>query len=231
MPTRLKTMLIAGVCLFAISACDSKQKPVEVVAEQAKPAVQATAMASEAATTTESYLLETAVKQNDTFVSLQKKYGDTNIIKSELPGAEGETSQGWMLFPYDPEKKLLIYLDASDLHPDSVISNGLTSKWQLSNAIKLGTDIMALQTLNQKTFSFYGFYWDYGGVISDWNGGALDKKAADASHLGMNLCPPENAKLPDNYLSGDGTFKSDDPMALKFPPIVCEIRLSFPRPE
>ncbi len=136
-----------------------------------------------------------------------------------------------MLFPKDPEKKLLIYLDANDLHPDSITLNGLISKWQLSNSIKLGTDIKTLQVLNQKTFSFYGFYWDYGGVISDWNGGALDKKAADGSHIGMNLCPPENAKLPDNYLSGDGTFNSNDPMALEFPPIVCEIRLSFPRPE
>ena len=232
MSARLKPMLIAGVCLLALSACDSKQAPNEVVVEEAKPLEPTvTAAVPEVAAPVVSFHLETAVKQSDTFESLQKQYGETNIVKGELPGAEGETSQGWMLFPKDPEKKLLIYLDANDLHPDSVISKGLTSKWQLSNSIKLGTDIKVLQALNQKTFSFYGFYWDYGGVISDWNGGSLDKKAADGSHIGINLCPPENAKLPDNYLSGDGTFKSNNPMALKFPPVVCEIRLSFPRPE
>ena len=230
MSASVKPMLIAGICLLALSACDSKQAPV--VVEEAKPPEPAlTTTVPEGIAPTEAFLLETAVKQSDTFESLQKQYGETNIVKTELPGAEGETSQGWMLFPKDPEKKLLIYLDANDLHPDSIISKGLTSKWQLSNSIKLGTDIKALQALNQKTFSFYGFYWDYGGVISDWNGGTLDKKAADGSHIGMNLCPPENTKLPDNYLSGDGTFNSNDPMAMKFPPLVCEIRLSFPRPE
>ena len=225
-------MLITGACLFAMSACNSKQAPAEVATAAAKPKEPALAISKpEIAEPIESFLLETAVKQNDTFELLQKRYGDSNIIKSELPGAEGETSQGWMLFPTNPDKKLLIYLDKSDLHPGSIVASALNSKWHLSNTIKMGTDSRALQTLNQKSFSFFGFYWDYGGVISDWNGGALDKKATDGAHIGIHLCPPEDAKLPDNYLTGDGTFQSDDPMAQKFPPIVCELSLSFPQPE
>lgn len=232
MPARLKPVFIAGVCLFALNACDSKKAPVEVVAEKAKPIEQvATAVPQNTVAPAESFLLEAAVKESDTLESLRKQYGEANVIKSELPGAEGETSQGWMLFPNEPEKKLLIYLDESDSHPGSIVANEWNSKWHLSNAVKMGTDSKALQALNQKVFSFYGFYWDYGGVISDWNGGALDKKAADGSHIGIHLCPPENAKLPDNYLSGDGTFQSDDPLAQKFPPVVCELSLSFPQAE
>ncbi len=232
MSARLKPMFIAGICLFALCACDSKHAPMEVVAEKAKPAEPIAAVVpTEATAAVESFLLETAVKQSDTLESLRKQYGEANVVKSELPGAEGETSQGWMLFPNEPEKKLLIYLDESDSHPGSITANELNSKWHLANSIKMGTDVKALQTLNQKPFSFFGFYWDYGGVISDWNGGALDKKTVDGSHIGIHLCPPEDPKLPDNYLSGDGTFQSDDPLAQKFPPVVCEIGLSFPQPE
>jgi len=232
MSVRLEYFAFAGFCLLGINACDSEQAPGEAVAEKAKPIEQvATILKPEAATSAEDFLLETAVKESDTLESLRKKYGEANVIKSELPGAEGETSQGWMLFPNEPEKKLLVYLGESDLHPGSIVVNELNSQWHLSNSVKMGTDSKALQALNQKVFSFYGFYWDYGGVISDWNGGALDKKAADGSHIGIHLCPPENAKLPDNYLSGDGTFQSDDPLAQKFPPVVCELSLSFPQPE
>ena len=232
MSTRLMPILIAGACLLALNACDSKQAPIETVAKAEKPPTQAVTPAEpETVAPAEAFLLETAVRPGDTFESLQKQYGETNIVKSELPGAEGETSQGWMLFADDPEKKLLIYLDANDLHPGSIVVDDLSSKWHLKNSVKMGTDSKTLQALNQKVFSFYGFYWDYGGVISEWNGGALNNKAADGSHIGIHLCPPENTKLPDNYLSGDGTFKSDDPLALKFPPVVCKIGLSFPQPE
>lgn len=234
MPVRLQPVVFAVFCLLAISACDSKQEPMTSAPGQERSAAPVTPAAPSpdvVAASVQSFLLETAVKQSDTFESLRKQYGEANVIKSELPGAEGETSQGWILFPDDPGKKLLIYLDESDLHPASIVVEDLSSKWHLQNSVRMGTDITGLQALNQKVFSFYGFYWDYGGVISDWNGGALDKNAAGSSHIGIHLCPPENAKLPDNYLSGDGTFKSDDPLALKFPPIVCEIGLSFPQAE
>lgn len=74
-------MLIAGVCLLALSACDSKQAPVEVVVEEAKPAEPTvTAAMPEVATPAVSFHLETAIKQSDTFESLQKRYGETNVI-------------------------------------------------------------------------------------------------------------------------------------------------------
>ena len=228
MTTRLKPMLIAAVCILAISACNSKQQLVEVVAEAAKPVAQAAAVKPEPAATTESFLLETAVKQRDTFESLQKQYGDTHIIKSELPGAEGETSQGWIIYPNDPEKKLMLYLDKGNTHPGSLLVDEAKSKWHLSNSIKLGTDIKTLEKLNGKTFSFYGFDWDYGGVIIEWNGGELGKKTSDGSGFSIHLCPPEDSKLPDNYLVGDQTFKSDNPLAQKFPPVVCRLGVSIP---
>lgn len=236
MPARLSIALVAGLCLSLISACDKTQTPI--VEEAVKPAThvsepQANPDVSQAPTSApvESFVLDTAIKPDDTLASLHKQYGEANVVEGELPGAEGETAQGWIIFPNDTEKKLMIYTDESNSHPGSLLVDETNSKWHLSNSIKLGTDSTTLQSLNKKPFTFYGFYWDYGGVITDWNGGALGSKTANGSQINIHLCPPENSKLPDDYLMGDGTFNSDNPLAVKFPPIVCKLGVYFPAEE
>jgi hypothetical protein len=122
----------------------------------------------------------------------------------------------------------MVYTDQSNSHPSSLLVSEVNSKWHLANSIKLGADSKTLQLLNKKPFAFYGFYWDYGGVVTDWNKGELDKKTPNGLHINVHLCPPENAKLPDNYLTGDGTFESDHPLAMQFPPVVCRLGVHFP---
>ena len=236
MSARFSLFLVAGFCLFAMSACDSRQAPAtEAPAAANSPAVPieapVTTPAPETPAPVDTFLLETAAKAGDTLQTLRSRYGEANVIEGELPGAEGETAQGWIIFPNDPEKKLMIYTDESNTHPGSLLVDEATSKWHLANSIKMGSDSTALHALNQKAFTFYGFYWDYGGVITDWNGGAMGKKTADGLHINIHLCPPENPKLPDNYLSGDGTFNSDNPWAIKFPPVVCKLGVYFPMEE
>lgn len=228
MSARQKPIVLAGVCLLALSACDSRQAPVEPAVKTEMPTEKAVLPSSpEVFAPAENFLLETAVNQSDTFESLQKQYGEINIAKSELPGAEGDTAQGWILYPNHPEKKLLIYTNETNSHPGSLLVDEAGSKWQLANSVKLGTDSNTLESLNKKPFTFYGFYWDYGGAITDWNGGELSKKSANGSQINIHLCPPEDPKLPDNYLMGDGTFNSDNPLAVKFPPVVCKLGVYF----
>lgn len=228
--------VLVGLCLLGISACHSEPAPVaapatEIVATSATPMETAPTAVDETPAPVEAFLLETAAKSTDTLETLRKQYGQTNVIEGELPGAEGETAQGWIIYPDKPEMKLMIYTDESNSHPGSLLVDEATSKWHLANSIKIGTDSKTLESLNKKPFSFYGFYWDYGGVITDWNGGDLDKKADGSLHINIHLCPPEDPKLPDNYLSGDGTFNSDNPLAQKYPPLVCKLGVHFPSKE
>lgn len=231
MSARLSFALFAGLCLSVISACDKAPAPeadeaVKPVVREVEPVTAPVVSPTPAAV--ESFVLDTAVKPDDTLTSLRAHYGEANVVEGELPGAEGETAQGWVIFPKDPEKKLMIYTDESNSHPGSLLVDEVNSKWHLSNSIKLGTDSTTLQSLNKKPFTFYGFYWDYGGVITEWNDGELSKKTASGAQVNIHLCPPENPKLPDNYLSGDGTFNSDNPLAVKFPPVVCKLGVYFP---
>lgn len=234
MSARLSFVLITGFCLFCLSACDKTQAPAAdtsatIAGATSSPAkTPIAAVATESPASVEAFVIDLSVKQGDTLASLRTKYGAANVIEGELPGAEGETAQGWIIFPNDPEQKLMIYPDESHSHPGTLMVDEANSKWHLSNSIKMGTDSTTLHVLNKKAFSFYGFYWDYGGVITDWNGGELKKKTANGSYINIHLCPPENTKLPDNYLTGDGIFKSDNIFAVKFPPVVCKLGLYFP---
>ena len=177
MSARLSFALVAGFCLVGIIACDKAQTTtVETAAPIAS--TSSTPVETPAATDTpespalaDTFELDKAVKASDTLGSLRNQYGEANVIEGELPGAEGETAQGWIIFPKDPEKKLMIYTDESNSHPGSLLVDEANSKWHLSNSVKLGTDSTTLQSLNKKPFTFYGFYWDYGGVITEWNGG------------------------------------------------------------
>ena len=238
MSVRQKRLAFVGLCLLTINACDSKQAPANVAAEPVQAVAAAPAQKTEAvkvvtevAAPADPFLLDTALSATDTFESLQTKYGKENVVKSELPGAEGETAQGWAIFKDSPDKQLLIYPDESDQHPSSVLVSGAESQWHFSNGIKMGSSIQSLESLNKKSFEFYGFYWDYGGAIKDWKKGEREKFNPNGLHLSLHLCPPEKLKLPDDYLSGDATFKSDDPLAKKFPPVVCELGFNFPQPE
>lgn len=228
--------VLVGLCLVGISACHSEPAPVtepatEVASIPATKTEESPAPLAETPAAVEPFLLETAAKPTDTLETLRKQYGNANVIEGELPGAEGETAQGWIIYPNEPEKILMIYTDESSAHPDSLLVDEATSKWHLTNSIKLGTNSKTLESLNKKPFIFYGFYWDYGGVVTDWNGGDLGKQAANGLHIDIHLCPPEDPKLPENYLSGDGTFKSDNPLAKKFPPVVCKLGVYFPSEE
>lgn len=228
--------VLVGFCLLVIGACHSEPMPVvapatEIVATPATPMETASRAVDETQAPVEAFLLETAAKSTDTLETLRKQYGQANVVEGELPGAEGETAQGWIIYPDNPEKKLMIYTDESNSHPGSLLVDEANSKWHLANSVKIGTNSKTLESLNKKAFSFYGFYWDYGGVITDWNGGDLDNKAAGALHINIHLCPPEDPTLPDNYLSGDGTFNSDNPLAQKYPPLVCKLGVYFPPEE
>ncbi|MGH8106272.1 MAG: hypothetical protein ACREO2_08130, partial [Arenimonas sp.] len=107
MSARLSFVLVAGFCLSGISACGSKQAPATET-----PAAVATTPAAPSPTpaTPETpapadvFLLDMAAKSSDTLQSLRTQYGEANVVEGELPGAEGETAQGWIIFPNDPEK-------------------------------------------------------------------------------------------------------------------------------
>ena len=167
--------------------------------------------------------LDGLVSANDSFDSLQRRYGAGNVVGQALPGGEGTEVAGWVLFPGDALRHVDIYLDDSGRHPRSVLLSD-RSAWTRSDGLRLGLDAAALERLNGRAFAFSGFDWDYGGYVTDWKDGRL---AHGGRFLGpVRLCAP--AKVPAGYPAGEGDFMSDLPAVRAAAPTVCELGVALP---
>ena len=158
----------------------------------------------------------------DTLDSLKQKYGAKTIKDGDVPGAEGEELDGWILYPDDPKRRIYIYLDDAGVRPSLLRVLDGESQWQRSDGIRMGLTLTRLIALNGgKPIEFSGFGWDYGGAISDWHGGAMENGKVGG---GLTLCPPDfpEGQYPENYPSGDAQFSSSNELVLRYPPIVCE---------
>ena len=176
------------------------------------------------------YRLPGALSAATTEHWLRQRFGDANVRVADVPGGEGETSRGIVLFPDDPTRRAYLYFqDAENLRGLSlfrVIDED--SRWRLEDGIGIGTPLSKLVAMNGKPLGFSGFDWDYGGAIGDWNGGRLQPTDVDARRPVIRLRHGETA--PGTYPMGDAMFSSDDPRYPRLGEIafVGEIGMSFP---
>ncbi|MEO6264132.1 MAG: hypothetical protein ABIO58_04085, partial [Luteimonas sp.] len=161
---------------------------------------------------------------------LQQHFGAGNVRIADVPGAEGETSRGVILFPDDASRRAYLHFqDEQQLHGLSLVRvMDAGSRWQLDNGIAIGMPLSQLLAMNGKPIRFTGFDWDYGGAISDWNGGRLQPADDDPHRRGIRL---DHREAPDGaYPMGDATFSSDDARYPQLGSVVMvgEISVSFP---
>ncbi|ALN79789.1 hypothetical protein [Lysobacter antibioticus] len=154
-------------------------------------------------------------------------------ISDHLPGAEGEEFRGVILYPKDSALRAYLYFqDSQQLRGlSNVVVREPDSRWRLDNGVSMGMRLAELVRLNGKPIRFSGLDWDYGGAISDWNGGRLAAKDGDPvirhARLDRNA---QASTAQDAYPSGDSEFSSDDK---RYPQqgellSVGELRVSFP---
>jgi hypothetical protein len=162
---------------------------------------------------------------------LRRIYGARNVEEGQVPGAEGEMFHGVILFRKEPTRTAYVYFqDEKTLTGLSLVRVfGPVSQWKLDNGIAIGTPLSEVLRRNGKPIRFYGLDWDYGGTITEWNGGKLAPRDDDPVRLAIHLGAREGAAAR-SYPMGDSEFSSDDP---RYPElggsvVVNEIAVSFP---
>ncbi len=238
----MKRLPIVGLLLVVAACTPTEPAPAPATSPSASPApevvaptptVTSAAPPAEApaiAAAVEFPPMEDLVRHDDTLAILQARLGPASAIAEVLPGAEGETWPGWVLYPDQPTRRLEVYLDEQGEHPTSVVANDTATDWVRGDGVRIGLDVAALAALNGRAFVFTGFGWDYGGAVVDWKGGAI---APDGSPPGfVRLCPPASSEpLATNaYPTGDGEFSSDLAVLREHPPTVCSFTLTLPSP-
>lgn len=218
---------LAAALAFAVALAGCQREAAAPAATAAAANTPATPAAPAPATTAASndaparpalapvsdYVLPGALAPDLGVEQLRQLFGADNVaIDEHLPGAEGEEFRGVRLFDGDPTRRARVYFqDSEKLRGLSiVVVDEPRSRWRLDNGLKMGLKLSELARLNGKPLRFFGLDWDYGGIVSDWNGGALAPKDGDPvrrnARLGLAEDAPTQAKVP----AGDGEFSSDD---------------------
>ena len=159
-------------------------------------------------------------------------FGAKSVKRQTVNLAEGETSNGTVIFPNDPKKRVtFIWKDVKkrDL-PEVIRIEDQPSLWRLPNEITTGTSLIELEKLNGKVFKMSGFDWDYGGNILSWNNGKLEsllKSKSGKVSATASLAPAKDKNSPED-LSGDKEILSSNASMHKLNPVVVTLSILAP---
>ena len=131
-----------------------------------------------------------------------------------------------MLYANDPNRRLeIVWEDQARLRPANVTVSGESSVWTGPNGLSLGDDLARVEQLNGRPFKLWGFGWDYGGWVSEWNGGAFAPAAGCMTRVRFE------ATAENNNAQGDAEFQSDSAEIRASNPKVVTFALVFPGPQ
>lgn len=156
-----------------------------------------------------------------TEAELERLYGAENLKIMRIPVAEGEEQEGVVLFPgTNKEIEIIWQAASSEGTPAFVRITQDSTVWKTEEGITIGSSLEALEKINGKPFNLYGFEWDYGGLVTNWNKGNLNQ------HFVVALVPQDFNALKEDML-GEMQLTSDDPKVRALKAKVGSIVVTF----
>jgi len=214
----MKHIGIAFCALLLLTACNNK-KDKESAKEKAVPTEFIDSLLT---IKDEKQLIEIF---GDEFITTDSVY-DTEGNRSEVtliyPGTVNQVEVVWK----NPRKKSGI--SKVTIHAFFDEQNEVylpNSRWKTSYGVTLGTSLKELERINGTPFIFFGFGWDYGGIISEYNTGKLGQYPLQLQ-LGIIDIKKQGNDPDYEMLMGDNEFNSDDPEAQRLNPIVISISVN-----
>lgn len=168
----------------------------------------------------------TPVSRNDTAATILRRFG-AQARRETLPGAEGETYPGLVLYPRDRMRRIEIaFTDDARPRVASIRIRGNSSLWSFGN-MALGNGVAQITAGNGRGFTLSGFEWDYGGYVTDLKGGTLENLPGGC-RLGIRFSLPSTVTTTPEALMGDVQVQSTNPALRRLRPVVTELSLNWP---
>lgn len=144
------------------------------------------------------------ITRTTTEAELEQLYGAENLKMQRIAVAEDSEREGVILFPGTNKEVEIIWQTAtSEGTPAFVRISKDSTVWKTEDGITIGSTLEALEKVNGTPFQFYGFEWDYSGLVTDWKDGKFDR------YFVVALVPQDfNAINPD--MMGEVQLSSDD---------------------
>ena len=174
-----------------------------------------------------------------TRADLVRFFGEKNVEDAEIVVSDGGREPGTLVFGGQPDASLAILWadDSPDARVRSLIvcyGSELPEKcrWHTEDAVSFGTTLKTLERLNGRKFKLNGFDWGYGGLVTSWESGRLERFAVPCGRLTLRLDPTpapasEERSLLIEQLEGDGEFWSSDSPLQSLNPVVDHMSMSF----
>lgn len=198
-----KTLILVLLVLL-ICGC---QQEVPAVIEEEQPTEEAV---SKAYPYTFSHNHFGLIESGMSAEQIASAYGAENFVYDTLYGPEGITYPGYRLYPGTDAEAEITFPENEDSGTTGISIDVFKqgSPWrELDSGIGIGTSLKELVRLNGKKINFYGFGWDYGGLVSNLNDGNLTDDYRFILHLDYGTVAEEDAAA----LSGDQEIDSDFP--------------------
>jgi hypothetical protein len=170
--------------------------------------------------------------------SLSERFGAENVKTGQVPwgGAEGDFSEGTVLFGSSPDARLEVYWRDSPnkREPEWVSVRGGQSRWRAPAGIMLGTSLRDIERLNRKPFRLLGFGSEGSGTVMQWSGGRLDAQDTPSCRVRIRVGPDdehvtEARRKLINQLKRAPEFSSAHPAMQELNPTVYEMLLTYKR--
>jgi hypothetical protein len=168
--------------------------------------------------------------RNATHAQLEAAFGAKNVVYTQVDGPEGSKLNASVVFPEDPKRRLevLWHDEAARARPSGIVITG-ASQWSAPRAVKLGLPLAEVEKRNGKPFKLSGFGTDYGGSVTDWEAGNLDKLGG-VCRMGIRFSADKGAGSETlGKVSGDNSFSSKDADIRTIKPTVSEIVVGYPQ--
>lgn len=159
-------------------------------------------------------------------------YGKDNVVFRQVDGAEGEKIGATVVFPKTAAKRMeLFWADDKKRSGLASLRLGPGSIWIAPNGLRIGAPLAEVEKLNGRPFELSGFDWDYGGMVTDWKGGALAGPATGGCTVSVGfIVPPGAPETAAAKVAGDNLFPSTDKNMRAVKPIVGSLGFGYPQP-
>lgn len=186
-------------------------------------------LAATPSTAAERLACDGALGPKTTHEAVVARWG-ADVRVEKVDGAEGETLAATVIFPDDPARRLELFWADDSRKALATVRLSPTSSWIAPDGLAIGTTLAEAEKANGRPFALSGFEWDYGGMVTDWKGGALATPQPGGCVVAVGFEPsPKASDTARAAVAGDTTFSSADPKMRAALPVVKQLSFGYPR--
>ncbi len=166
--------ILQVILLLSFCSCKQTEKDSQIDTQDVAKIVKSRVFIEDYLITDSSF---GKINKATTFKELETTFGKANLQDTINYGAEGMDSFIVTKVYANTPKEIVINWQMDKFHHSigTVDCFQENSPYHTIDSLKIGSTLEKLLQVNGKKINFYGTQWDYGGMITSYNGGKFDK--------------------------------------------------------